>query len=203
VGAGLFGAIAPAANADHFVERVPGTEGVIGRVHDDYAAAVFDVLFEGVFEGLGPAVIGSVVIPDDDLIFAPLGLESGEVGSGGRGGDDVDLEKAGFVEFFLEDGGSELPGVIGTAAFAIEEHDFNGAGSLGGGGREREQGRAEEKCEKRCFHVAKPLGETGTVVNGSQAHGRETEAGTPTGTTREAYQRKVGYARIWENLSRG
>ena len=104
VGAGLFVATAPAADADHLVEGVPAAEGVIGGVHDDDAATVFHVLLEGIFEGLRPAVVGRVVVPDDDLGFAPLGFEGAEIRAGGRSGDDVDLEEAGFIEHFFEHG---------------------------------------------------------------------------------------------------
>ena len=51
------------------------------------ATAIPDVLFESGLQTIGPAFVRSVVIGDNYLIFAPIGLERAEIGVTRRRGN--------------------------------------------------------------------------------------------------------------------
>src|SRR5262249_39988288 len=89
-GAGFFGALSPATDASHQIKFVPVREGVIGGVNDDHTSTVLNVVFELSAKVTWP--VGSIVIPDDCLVFAELRLEVAEVAVGFWSRRNCDLE---------------------------------------------------------------------------------------------------------------
>ncbi len=126
VRSGLFCSVAPAADADHLVERGPASERIVRRVHRHEAAAFFHVGLERRLERGRPAIVRRVVVHNHGLVPAELGRERRQLPSRCRCGDDGHCEEAGLVEDSFEDRCDVLPVVIGTAALAVEEHDGNG-----------------------------------------------------------------------------
>src|ERR1019366_1887559 len=132
----LFVASPPAADADHLVERLPAGEGVVGGVDDDQAAALPDVLLEGSFDLLRPAVVRRIVIQYDGRVLLEIGLEAADAAIRRRRGHHVHLEEAGLLELLLQHRSGQLPFVIRAAALSIEEHDAGRRGRVQGQGAE-------------------------------------------------------------------
>src|SRR5580704_8584242 len=155
--AGFLGAVAPAADANHLIVGGPIGEGIIRRVDDDQAAAVFDIVLKLFAQVRWP--IGSVIVKNDHSILAELRLEAAEVLAKLRRSCDGHAEYSRVFQFFFQDGGGQLPGVIGTSAFSI--HKKNGYRIRLGGGRRRRKRRAphdrQENGNGKSFHAASTL----------------------------------------------
>ncbi len=108
-------------------------------MHDDHAAAVANVGFEGVFERCGPG--GGVVIQNDGAVLREIRMEGGEAGVRGRSGHHGHLKETGVFQFLFENRRGLLPGVVGSGALAIEKHhrDRRGSGSCAGQRQNREE----------------------------------------------------------------
>ena len=68
-------AAAPAADADHLVERLPVRERVVCSVHGHEAATVGYVLFERRLQRGRPALVGRVVVHTTTWYFAKSGMK--------------------------------------------------------------------------------------------------------------------------------
>ena len=108
------------ADSSHPIEGWPIGKRIVGRMNDDKAAAIFNVVLE-LQAGSGWPLIG-VVVEYDHLIFAELGSEAAEVAIGLRTGRDCDLKPAGDLPTpFPIRARSQLPIVIGSGAFVRQE----------------------------------------------------------------------------------
>ncbi len=125
----LFVAAAPAAHADHQVVLPPVRKGIIGGVDRYQAAAVADVLFERGLYTIRPAIVGSVVIRDNHLVFAPFGFERAEIAATWRRGDHIHLKNARVVQHPFQIGGGLLPGMVSARLLSVEQHDVDRSGS--------------------------------------------------------------------------
>src|ERR1700722_11575898 len=74
---GLLIAVAPAADADHFVISGPIGKGVVGSVHNHHSSAAGDVLLELRAQFRGPG--RTIVVHHDDAIAGELRLEVTEI----------------------------------------------------------------------------------------------------------------------------
>ena len=145
----LFVAPPPAAHTDHVVERFPAGEGVVGGMHDHYAAAVLHVLFEGGFQVLRPADVRRVVVEDDARVLLEVGLEAAEVAARRWSGYHVHLEQPGLFQLLFQHGCRQLPFVIRAAALSIQEHDAVRRGGIQANAAEH-RAKADSNCSS--FH---------------------------------------------------
>lgn len=125
IGAVFLGTVAPATDADHLVIGFPFREGIVGSVEDHNATTAGNEFFEGCFQRVRPAIIGSVVVEDNGFVLAKVRVEGGEVSTFGWGGDNVDGEEAGLVEHLLEIRSCLLPRVVRSTLFSIQKHDLD------------------------------------------------------------------------------
>ncbi len=139
-GAGSLVAIAPAADANHFVVFHPLRESIVRRVNADEAAAVLDEILE---RGLGCGTpISAVVVENDDAVFGEVRLEIVHALAVRRAGGDVHGESSGAFEGGLEDRGRDLPLVI---ILAIDDQGLELVSGGGGLKTEKEQ-RAQRQA---------------------------------------------------------
>ena len=150
VGAGFLRPPAPAADASHLVEGRPAGKRVVGRVHDDQAAASLHVGFELRLELGRPPLVRRVVVHHDRAIALEIGAEVLQFAGRGRRRDDVHLEQAGLIERLFQQRRREPPLVVGAAALAVEQHHPHARRRAGQPGHEsHDQDEHSPACTER------------------------------------------------------
>ena len=111
----LFGTASPASEADHLVVFGPLREGVVGGMHDDQAAAVFNIIHKVLLGFHGPW--GAVVVGNNQCVVGEFRTEI--FGVLWTTGGDINLKKISFFKAFLEDWSSPFP-IVGVLAVEDE-----------------------------------------------------------------------------------